>query len=479
MSSLRPRSLLPRTLLPRNLLPRSLGTQTILVLLLGLTLSHFLGLAIYSLDRKEVVMTTEAVDVAERIVGVVNLLQRLPREWREDIVRGSDSRAFSVALGPAATARGLGGSDDLIDDVSRFLSGQLVDWPAERIQVGFAQAVASPQRLAAQGPTASRSGPATTAPPSASGKSYDYLYVSVRLEDGQWLNFAGAIPRAEDLWPGMSGGYILSVAIGVGVLTIWLVGRVTAPLSAFALAADRLGKNIRAAPLPESGPTEVVQASRAFNDMQERLRRLVENRTEMLAAISHDLRTPVTLLRLRGELMAEGEERTKVLNTLDEMESMIASALDFARGTFHDEPQRRVDLSALVASICDDMADSGATVDFDPPDQIPVTCRRIALKRALTNLLDNAVTYGGIARLRIEGRPDAVEITIDDDGPGIPQDQLDRIFLPFYRLDESRNGGGVGLGLSIAQAIVHGHGGTIRPLNRPEGGLRVRVSLPR
>ncbi len=460
------------------LLPRSLGAQTIFILVLGLIVSHFLGLAIYSLDRKEVVMTTEAVDVAERIVGVVNLLQRLPREWREDVVRGSDSRTFSVALGPDATAVGVGQGDDLTDEVTRFLRGQFIEWPGDGLVVGFAQTAPNPQRRLAE--STGVTNPITTTQLPGDGKSYDYLYVSTRLENGRWLNFAGAIPRAEDLWPGMSGGYILFVAIGVGALTMRLVGRVTAPLSAFALAADRLGKNIRAEPLPETGPTEVVQASSAFNEMQERLRRLIENRTQMLAAISHDLRTPVTLLRLRGELMADGEERTKVLDTLDEMESMIASVLEFARGTYHDEPQRRVDLSALVASMCDDMADAGATIEFDPPDQILLACRRIALKRALTNLIDNAVKYGGVARVRVEDRPDAVEITIEDDGPGIPQDQLDQIFMPFYRIDGSRtsNSGGVGLGLSIAQAIIHGHGGTIHPQNRSDGGLRVRVSLP-
>ena len=383
------------------------------------------------------------------------------------------------SLGPDATAIGIGVGDDLTDEVSRFLREQLFEWPADGIFVGFAGAASHPQGGMAE--SAGGSNPIMNPQLSDGAKPYDFLYVSARLEDGQWLNFAGAIPRAEVLWPGLSGGYILSVAIGVGALTMWLVARVTAPLSTFALAADRLGKNIRAEPLPETGPTEVVQASRAFNEMQESLRRLVENRTQMLAAISHDLRTPVTLLRLRGELMADGDERTKILDTLDEMEAMIASVLEFARGTFHDEPQRRVDLSALVASICDDMADAGATIEFDPPDQIAVACRRIALKRALTNLIDNAVKYGGVARVRIEDRPDAVEITIDDDGAGIPQEQLDRIFMPFYRVDASRssNRGGVGLGLSIAQAIVHGHGGTISPQNRPEGGLRVRVSLPR
>ena len=453
-------------------LPKSISAQTLIVMGLGLVVSHFLGLAIYSFDRKEVVMTTEAVDVAERIVGVVILLNRLPQEWREDVVRGSDSRSFSVSLSAAATSVGTSSDNDLTVEVTRFLQTQLAEWPADRLLVGFEEAL--PENVGEPGRT-----PAVSL--SGSGKTYDYLYVSTRLEDGQWLNFAGAIPRPEDLWPGIAGAYIFSVALVFGILTMWLVARVTAPLSAFALAADRLGKNIGTEPLPEAGPTEVIQASRAFNEMQERLRRLVENRTQMLAAISHDLRTPVTLLRLRAELMADGVERTKVLDTLDEMEAMIASSLEFAKVTFHDEPQRHVDLSALVASICDDMADAGARIEFDPPDRILIDCRRTALKRALMNVIDNAVKYGNVARVRMENRPDTVEIVIDDDGPGIPQQELDQIFMPFYRVERARTPGkgGVGLGLSIAQAIIHAHGGTIRPQNRPEGGLSVRLSLPR
>ena len=460
-------------------LPSSISTQTLVLLFLGLLVSHVLGLTIYSLDRKEVVMTTEAVDVAERIVGVITLLDRLPKEWREEVVRGSDSRSFSVELASNATAVDVGQNDDLTVEVTRFLTGQLTGWPVDGLLVGFAQGVSSLPMEAIK--NTNDSSQATNTQILGEGRPYDHLYVSARLEDGQWLNFAGAIPRSEDLWPGMAGAYILSVALGVGVLTMWLVARVTAPLSTFALAADRLGKNIRAEPLPETGPTEVVQASRAFNEMQERLRRLVENRTQMLAAISHDLRTPVTLLRLRGELMADEVEREKVLDTLDEMESMIASVLEFAKETFHDEPQRHVDLSALVASICDDMADAGAKIEFDPPDQVLVACRRIALKRALMNVIDNAVKYGNVALVGIENRPDAAEIIIDDDGPGVPQQELDQIFMPFYRADRARTPGkgGVGLGLSIAQAIIHGHGGTIRSQNRPKGGLRVRVSLPR
>ncbi|MEX0758085.1 MAG: histidine kinase dimerization/phospho-acceptor domain-containing protein, partial [Tistlia sp.] len=352
---------------------RSLSAQTLVVLFAGLVVSHFIGMAIYSLDRREAVMTDEAVDVAERVVSVVQLLRTLPVEWREEIVRGFDSRTFGVALaavppGPQSENR----KEVLAAEVRRYLRQHLGLASDDSIRLRFRRATdPSVQPVAGagaepQGEPLGESGWRRVLERLGGGDRYDRLEISARLDDGQWLNFHGALPRVGELWPGLAGAYILSVALAVGALTTWLVARVTAPLSAFAGAAERFGRNIRAEPLPETGPTEVVQASRALNEMQERLRRLVENRTQMLAAISHDLRTPVTLLRLRAELMAEGDERTKVLDTLDEMEAMIASVLDFAKGTFHDEPQRQVDLSALVASLCDDMADAGADVVLAP-----------------------------------------------------------------------------------------------------------------
>jgi signal transduction histidine kinase len=177
--------------------------------------------------------------------------------------------------------------------------------------------------------------------------------------------------------------------------------------------------------------------------------------------------------------MEDSQEQAKILDTLEEMETMITSVLDFSKATFHDEPQRQVDLSALIGSICDDQSDAGAAVEFTPPPQIPYICRRIELKRALTNLIENAIKYGRGARVTVAQKPRAIDIYIDDDGPGIPEDQLETIFLPFYRIDASRGrGGGIGLGLSIAQAIIHGHGGSIDLENRAGGGIRAHVSLP-
>lgn len=458
----------------KHLLPRSLSGQTLAVVIVGLAVSHTIGIAFYSVDREEAVLSAEGVDFADRVVGLVNLLQLLPGQWRNDIVAAADGRKFHVALGTTAIARNRDTEAPLARSVSAYLQTQLPGSPADRFIVSITDS-ASVGNASGQDTATMRA----LLDAQQGGMEYSILNISVHIEEPLWLNFVGVIPEPAAsglLW---AGAYILTVTLGIGAVSIWLVWRVTAPLTAFSRAADRLGKNIHADPLPEGGPLEVAQASQAFNAMQERLRRLVENRTQLLAAVSHDLRTPITLLRLRAELMEDEQEQAKVMATLEEMESMVTSVLDFTRSTFHDEPQRQVDLAALVDSICDDRVDSGATVEFDSPGQIPYICRRIELKRALTNLIDNAIKYGGGARVTVERNASAIDVLVDDDGPGIPDDKMETIFMPFHRIDASRGqGGGIGLGLSIAQAIVHGHGGNIYLENRPGGGLRARVSLP-
>ena len=312
-------------------------------------------------------------------------------------------------------------------------------------------------------------------------RQHDIVNISVQLNDGRWLNFIGLVPKATLLWSGPATAYVLTTAAGVMLLAVWMVRRVTAPLTSFARAAGELGRNIRSEPLPETGPREVVQASQAFNEMQARIRRLVENRTQMLAAISHDLRTPLTLVRLRAELLGEGGNAEDIIRSLDELDRLITAIMAFSKETFEDEQQRSVDLAALLGSLCDDLADAGAAVEFTMSGSLPYSCRRVALRRAFTNLIENAVKYGGGARVGLAASQVMVQVVIDDDGPGIPEEEMTRVFMPFYRLDQSRSRetGGTGLGLSIAQSIIHGHGGIITLANRAAGGLRVRVSLPR
>ncbi|MDY0241852.1 MAG: ATP-binding protein, partial [Rhodospirillaceae bacterium] len=217
-----------------------------------------------------------------------------------------------------------------------------------------------------------------------------------------------------------------------------------------------------------------------FNQMQEQLKRLIENRTLMLSAISHDLRTPLTLLRLRAEGVEPPEERDRMLDTIAEMNAMLEAGLSLARDEGENETRRTVDLAALLTSLADDMADAGLPVTLGPVSTATCSCRPQSLRRALSNLIGNAIAYGGsaTASLTIKGRTAA--FIIEDNGPGIPEAELSRVTQPFYRLEGSRNRdtGGMGLGLAITQAIVQSHGGELRLENRAGGGLRASILLP-
>jgi signal transduction histidine kinase len=273
----------------------------------------------------------------------------------------------------------------------------------------------------------------------------------------------------------------LTAAVIAG-LSLWAARRLTAPLARFVTAAERLGVDGTAAPLAETGPTELRAATRAINRMQERLSRFVEDRTRMVAAIGHDLRTPLTRLRLRVEFVDDPEIQRRILSDLGEMEAMINATLAFARDDAAHEPRVAADLADLLQSLCDDRSDAGAEAPYRGPAHLTVTCRPVALRRALANLIDNAINYGGRAEVALAALADhpTVTITINDDGPGIPEAEQEKVFLPFYRLDpsRSRDTGGTGLGLAVARTIIRGHGGDITLANRPQGGLGVTVTLP-
>ena len=265
-------------------------------------------------------------------------------------------------------------------------------------------------------------------------------------------------------------------------LSVIALRRVTNPLDSLTRAAEALGRSGRTEALEESGASEVRRAARAFNEMQDRIRRLIEDRMQMVAAISHDLRTPITRLKLRAEFIDDAEQREKMLRDLDEMETMIKSTLALAREDANPEPSTRLDLAKLVADAVEGMTD--VTLEIDPAlgdGDSRVDAPPIALKRAIGNLVENAVVYGKKAKVRLTATAKEFEIAIDDEGPGIPESELDRVFRPFYRLEASRNreSGGAGLGLAIARSVVRGHGGDIVLKNRPEGGLRATISLPR
>ena len=302
----------------------------------------------------------------------------------------------------------------------------------------------------------------------------------MRLSDGTWLALATPLPRSRAFLATPLLGPILLSGMVVLLLSVWAVCRAIRPLAAFAAAAERLGCDVRASPLAENGPREVREAAQAFNGMQQRLRAFVEDRTEMLAAISHDLRTLITRLRLRAEFIEQSDQQKKVLLDLAEMEAMIDAALAFARDDTEHEAKRMLDLRALSETVCDDARDAGQDAKFEGGDAVRVHAAPIALKRALANLVDNATKYGKCARVSLAATADHGVVIVDDDGPGIPPFELERAFLTFYRLERSRNRatGGAGLGLSVARSVARSHGGDVTLENRPEGGLRAILTVP-
>ena len=305
------------------------------------------------------------------------------------------------------------------------------------------------------------------------------MTLSIQLVDGRWLN---AVTRQsqESEWAMAFFVSLISAAVAIVIVVILVVRRLTRPLRALTDAAERVGRGEDVPDLPEKGPKDVRQTTRAFNRMQGRLHRFVHDRTQMLAAVSHDLRSPITVLRLRTEFIEDSDTRQKISATLDEMESMTDAALAFVREDSVQEQTQTIDLTSLVDAVCADLADTGAQISFAIGPAIKIHGRSVSIKRAVRNLLVNAITYGIRARVSLQIDDRRAVILVEDDGPGISADLHEQVFAPFFRAEESRNRetGGVGLGLSIARTIARAHGGDVT-FDRSEGGMfQVILSLP-
>ncbi len=482
-------------------LPRRLTSQIIVLLLLALVASQAVTLAFFLYERREAVREVTREQVLRRVASVVRLLDETPPALHRRVVRGANAPLLRFWLAPTSAIRHAtdGGS------LRRRLESMLEDSSAEEVRVdvsGGADLYGGRPRF---GWPERR--PPRVRPGDREVRDHDRLEdwddqdhgdgvdayepgltprlvgltISVRLADGAWLNAQSALPVSAPLWALPSLISTLIMAAALIVIVVLTVRRITRPMDNLAAAAGRLGRGESVADVPEEGPLDVRDAIRAFNAMNRRLDRYVRDRTAMLAAISHDLRTPITVLRLRAEFVEDPEARRKILETLDEMQQMAEATLAFAREEATREPTRAVDLAALVDSVCDDLAEMGQDVVFAEAERLPYACRPMALKRAVRNLVENAVAYGQRARVRLVTERNETCIVIDDDGPGIPAEATETVFQPFVRLEESRSPetGGIGLGMAIARSIVRGHGGDIDLENREGGGLRVTLHLPR
>jgi signal transduction histidine kinase len=410
-------------------------------------------------------LQAEPVEVEEKIESrprpPPNDTGAAARTYRRLVQRqlGAD---YEVTVEPAR-----GGRDDVIRVLSRPRAPSAGGSGGGTLPAG-------PDRGAPEGEPSMPPGP--HGPGTAPGR---FLDVTVGLPGGEHVVYRVDAPRAAPPMPRTIFVELAIIAVLLSIVLYFMTRTITRPLSELAAAAEAVGTGKHRA-LREKGTRELREATHAFNVMQERLHRYLDSRTQVLAAMSHDLRTPLTRLRLRAERLDDADLRDRFVADLDEMNGMVVAALNLFRGFNEGEAREKVDLAGLLADLRGEFAEIGYEVDVEQFRNLQLEADLQALKRCLTNLLTNAVKFGKRAVVRVEAGSDVV-IRIRDEGPGIPEESLEKVFEPFYRLESSRNPatGGTGLGLGIARDIAQAHGGFLSLRNHPTGGLEAILTLPR
>jgi signal transduction histidine kinase len=465
-----------------RLAPDTLRLRLILLLGSVLVLAQLVSATLHLSEQAEAVYRSSARHAVERIAGVVRYLDTLSPEARAEAYRVLSMAPLQVSPTEASAAR-------LASPVPAPQRARALRWVLEQ-RLGTDRPIRLvvhrdpvPVELVRPRPWRGMGPPHGAMPhhPMGAGPLSRAVEVVTQLRDGSGVRVLYGLPEQAFEWPWrlLAGiGLVLLAAVAVTAVAVrWLTG----PLRNLAQAADALGRDIGRPPLAETGPREVRAAARAFNAMQARIARFVEERTRLLAAISHDLKTPITRLRLRAELLDDPAQREPLQRDLEEMEGRVLAALAFMRGLDESEPTRPVDVNALVESVQADAQDANMTVAVAGRADAPLPGRADQLRRALVNLVDNACRYGHEATIRVADSPARLTIRVQDRGPGIPVGLLERVFEPFYRIEgsRSREHGGTGLGLPIARDVARAHGGELSLRNRPEGGLEANLVLPR
>ncbi len=450
----------------QRLVPDGIAARMVLTVVLALLLTQVISALVYLTDHGPGRPMHSRVELEDRVVAVVQLVAATLPADRPRVVHALDDPLLGVEWlqkHPLLEPHHIGpGLEQFRHHLEDRLEGTAREILAEVRNDPLLEPSAGP--LAGNDPM----------------HRVRTLRLAVGLGDGSWLVFSATNAPDGTFQLVRFALWMVLIAGVVTLVSLLAARRLTAPLAAFAVAAERLGVDGAAAPLPETGPRELRAATHAVNRMQERLTRFVEDRTRMVAAMGHDLRTPLTRLRLRAEFIDDLELQRKMLADLDEMEAMINDTLLFARDDAQREARVPADLAELLQSLCDDRVDAGEATAYVGPAHLTVACRPVAMRRALANLIDNALNYGDSAEVALTQVAGQAVVTIEDSGPGIPVPLLETVFQPFFRLESSRSRdtGGTGLGLAVARTIIRGHGGDITLTNRPEGGLRVTVTVP-
>jgi signal transduction histidine kinase len=434
--------------------PSGLAGRVAIVLALALITVQLSTLPFFLREQASAAASLYQRSTVDRVAHIIKLFEPISPEQRRQLMPVINSPALSVELFFELSAQDREAVDEaaLARSLARKLNREVIIKRIDQPEAGLLDIFPSQQRIA----------------------------IWVPLADDSWLRFSTSSGSRSQGWVAHISAQLVMVCLALVLIAALAARQITRPIRTFVHAAERLGTDVNAPPIPEQGSRELRRATRVFNTMQLRLQRYVEDRTRMLAAISHDLRTSLTRLRLRTEFIADDEQRHKAQLDLEQMDAMLASTLSFARDDADHEEPVSVDIAKLLHTLCDDMADLGKTVTYEGPESLVCTCRPLAMSRAAANVLSNAVDYGQQAHVSLEQLPQHIEIRVDDAGPGIPEQHMESAFEPFMRLDKARNRsvGGTGLGLSISRSVMRSHGGDVLLANRPEGGLRVTLQLP-
>ena len=461
--------------------PTTLRGRLLALLLLALGATQMVALGFFFDERRLAIRAALREEAVARIASVALLLEKTPADEQAGLLAAASTPLMQFRLidaPPPWLERPPRGAMDLRERLVLAL-GEMTDvnW-TRRVRIAEISGPPPPSLRRWFERELGENDEARPPPPPPPNRPR--LTSLVELRDGRWLAAQARFrrPPLQWAWPTILS-MLLSAAVIVVVVSL-VIGRATKSLLSLTAAAERFGRGARSEPLPETGPDEARRLIATFNAMQDRLTRFVSDRTRLLASISHDLRTPITAMRLRVELLEDDEVKAKLIDGLDEMQRMSEAALAFAKEEAAEGPTRAVDLAALTGSVIEDFADMGHDVAEVNSVRMVLECRPDAVKRALRNLVENAVRYGGRARVSLRQQDQEAVIWIDDDGPGLPEAQIEAMFEPFARLESSRSRetGGAGLGLSIARSIARAHGGEVRLTNRLEGGLRAEMALP-
>lgn len=434
-----------------KLLPRSLFARLMLIWLVGVALVLAVSFMIFLGERDRVGRDALFEGIAQEIAAAVDVLTRLPAADRERWIDELGRRRLRLSMRPPPdNAVVLPADHPLLLALKKTM-------PGRELAVFSLRRHDSPQTM--------------------------MLLAQVRLDDGSQLTVRA--PAMLPVPPAPPQGSLVAalsaLVAGITLLT-WLAVRLaTRPLSRMAAAARALGEDPERAPMDTRGPTEVAQAAAAFNQMQQRIREHVAERTRILAAISHDLQTPITRLRLRAEMVDDDPLRGRIQSDLDAMQALVKEGLAYARSMDASAPPQAIDLNGLLDAIVDDAADLGWTVERQGTATTPCLGQPTALRRALWNLVENGVKFGEQVALTLTEHADRHEIRVQDHGPGLPPEELEKVFEPFYRTEASRNRetGGTGLGLAIARNLLRAQRGEVSLRNADGGGLEAVVSLPK